>query len=115
MSAGQIQYEMGRAMEKNQKDVSAACTLKTGRDDDYFQIDNPVKVTVGDDYTITVPDGVHPGQEIFLWCAARTSGAATVDTTNGDNATLDAAGEFAVMRWTNSTIGWKKVAYATGV
>lgn len=116
MSAGNLQYELGRSYGMNKKSVTTTASLRVGRDDDLFQIDNPVEVTIGaSNFTITVPDGAFPGQELFIWCKSRTSGTVTVDTTTGDNGTLDAAAEFALFKWTESTNGWKKVAYASGV
>lgn len=115
-SPGNAQYELGRAYSLNKKAVTTTAELNTGRDEDMFQIDNPVEVTsTTSNYTVTVPNGVFPGQELFIWLKSTTSATVTVSTTTGDNATLDAAGEFALYKWTDSTNGWKKVAYASGV
>lgn len=115
-SPANIQYETLRAYILNKKAIAAAYTLKVGSDDDLFQIDNPVNVNVASTYTIIVPNGVESGQEIFFYVSARTgSEVVTVATTKGDDLTLDAVGEYACLKWLDSTTGWKKVYYTSGV
>lgn len=109
------QFSTLRSYDTNTLSVSAAVTLKVGRPADYFQIDNPINVNVADTYSITVLDGIKANQEIFFFVSARTSAkTVTVATTTGTDLTLDAVGEWAILRWTDSTTGWVKVAGATG-
>jgi len=119
MSAGNLQYELVRAYDTNEKAVAAATTIRVGRDEDFFQIDNPVNVDIASTYDITVPNGVQANQELFFFVTALTgSEAVSVKPTTPATAadlTLNAVGEWAILRWIDSTTGWVKVAYATGV
>lgn len=67
MSAGNLQFEWLRMLDTNKKTVTATCTLKVGTDDNFFQIDNPVIVAdPAAAVTITVPDGVKAGQQVYI-------------------------------------------------
>ena len=85
-------------------------TAKTGRVADGFQFDNVIRVTTASTYslTITVPDGVFYGQQLFVLFEVE-GGTETVDvtTTTGDDATqMTAAGGYWLGIWCGSTIGW---------
>jgi len=89
-------------------------TAKTGRDSDGFVIDRVIRVTTTATYsmTITVPNGVYYGQELYV--IFETEGSAeTVDvsTTTGDDATqMTAAGGYWLGKWAGSTIGWQTIS-----
>ena len=88
---------------------------KTGRAADNFITDRVIRVTTTSTYdmTITLPDGVAPGQQVLVIFVAE-GGTDTVDvsTTTGDDSTqLTAAGGWTIMQWSgNSTIGWLELA-----
>lgn len=89
-------------------------TAKTGRDSDGFVIDRVIRVTTTADYalTITVPDGVYYGQELYV--ILETLGddeTVDVSTTTGDDATqMTAAGGYWLGKWAGSTIGWQTIS-----
>ena len=115
MSNMNMFFRWNEALKKRRKEVSAACTIRTGRTADAFAVDNPVEITVGaNTYTVTVPDGIVLGQQIIFFCDSRTSGTVTVATTTGTDLTLDATGEWGILMWTDSTTGWVKMAGASG-
>lgn len=85
-------------------------TAKTGRAADNFIIDRVIRVTTTSTYsmTITVPDGVYYGQQLFVLFETE-GGTETVDvtTTTGDDATqMTAAGGYWLGIWCGSTLGW---------
>lgn len=88
-------------------------TAKTGRVADNFVVDKFIRVTTTATYsmTITVPDGVYYGQD--LWVLFEVEGSAeTVDvsTTTGDDATqMTGAGGYSHLVWHGPTIGWCQV------
>jgi len=84
MSAGNLQYELIRAYDLNKKTVTATCTIRTGLDSDYFQIDNPVVVEDPAANTIvTIPSGAFIGQEVYIVNKSNTSSKTiTVRVTN---------------------------------
>jgi hypothetical protein len=89
-------------------------TAKTGRVADSFKFDRVIRVTTTAtfDMTITVPDGVFYGQRLLVIFEVEASNE-TVDvtTTTGDNATqMTAAGDYSLLEWHGSTLGWAEVA-----
>lgn len=92
-------------------------TAKTGRTEDGFQFDSVIRVTTTSTYslTITVPDGVFYGQQLFILFEVE-GGTETVDvtTTTGDDATqITAAGGYWLGIWCGSTIGWTTLDSST--
>jgi len=91
-------------------------TAKTGRVADNFVADRVIEVTTTSGYnmTITVPDGVYYGQQ--LWVKFLTEGSGeTVDvtTTTGDDATqMTDDGGYWFGIWTGAETGWKTMAYS---
>lgn len=88
-------------------------TARTGRAADNFVFDYFIRVTTTATYsmTITVPDGVFYGQELWVLFEAEAS-AETVDvsTTTGDDATqMTGAGGYSHLVWHGGTIGWCQV------
>jgi hypothetical protein len=83
-SPGNTQYNTLRAFDLNKKTVTATCTLKVGADSDFFQIDNPVIVVdPAATTTITVPDGLFAGQEVFIANKSNSeSSAITISVTH---------------------------------
>lgn len=88
-------------------------TAKTGRTTDGFIFDIFIRVTTTSTFsmTITVPDGVYYGQQLHVLFEVE-AGTETVNatTTTGDNATqLTAAGDYSILEWHGSTIGWSEI------
>jgi hypothetical protein len=93
-------------------------TAKTGRATDDFVIDRVIRVTTTSTYsmTITLPNGVYYGQECLVIFEVEGN-AETVDVTasTGSSATqMSAAGNYSLLRWFGSTIGWAEIAQANG-
>jgi len=119
MSAGN-QYEWLRMLDKGKKTVIATCTLKVGTDDNLFMVDNPVIVAdPAADVTITVPDGVKAGQQVFI--ANKTnSGAKTLTlsvskhyTSSPETFTISTEGQCLLLMWDGerwSTMGGNATA-----
>lgn len=110
MTAGTHQFTRNRAFGLNEKVFTATGTLRTGRSDDTFIFDNPVKVTdPAADTTLTVPDGVEIGQQLFIvFTSDASSKTVTITTTTGDDGSLTAAGDYAAFHWCGATSGWQK-------
>ena len=89
-------------------------TAKTGRAADDFVIDRVIRVTSAADYAlvITLPNGVYYGQQLLVvFEVLGDDETIKVDVDTGTDATdLDAAGEWTVMQYLGSTIGWKELA-----
>ena len=88
-------------------------TAKTGRAADNFVVDKFIRVTStsGNSMTITVPDGVAYGQDLWVLFEVEAN-AETVDvsTTTGDDATqMTGAGGYSHLVWHGSTLGWCQV------
>ena len=116
MSANNIHLTLKKAYDLGVVNLTTSSTVttytaRTGRVDDGFVFDTHIKVTTtsGNNMTITVPDGVYPGQ--FLLVSFVTEGSAeTVDvtTTTGDDATqMTDDGGFWLGVWTDSVNGWQ--------
>ncbi len=89
-------------------------TAKVGSASDNFIVDAVIQVTTTSTFsmTITVPNGVYPGQELLVVFVAE-GGTETVatSTTLGDNGTsLTAAGGWTKMLWIDGTNGWIEMA-----
>ena len=89
-------------------------TAKVGSASDNFIVDAVIQVTTTSTFsmTITVPDGVYPGQELLVVFVAE-GGTETIatSTTTGDNGTsLTAAGGWTKMLWIDDTNGWIEMA-----
>ena len=84
MSAGNLQYELLRSYDMNKKTVIETCTFRVGTDSDFFMIDNPIIVEdPAASTTITVPDGVFVGQEVYIADKSNTSSSAiTISVTS---------------------------------
>ena len=62
-----LQYEWLRSLEINKRTVTGTYTVRTGRDSDFFVVDNPVDVAdPAADFTLTVPSGVRMGQQLLV-------------------------------------------------
>jgi len=88
-------------------------TARTGRASDGFIFDKFIRVTTTSTYsmTITVPDGVYYGQDLWVLFEVE-GGTETVDvsTTTGDDATqMTAAGGYSHLVWHGPTLGWAEV------
>ena len=106
MSAGNTQYNTLRAFDLNKKTVTATCTLKVGSGSNYFQIDNPVIVAdPAATTTITVPDGVFVGQEVYIATKTNTSSSTinisvtTHQTSTPETFTMSTEGQNLLLRW----------------
>lgn len=95
---------------------TATYTARTGGASDNFIIDRVIQVntTSGINVTITVPNGVYPGQQLLIECTANGGGTDTIDTTviaPGDPITQrDAVGEWSILMWVDDTNGWVQMA-----
>ena len=104
-----------RTVDLTTADGEITYTAKTGRAADNFITDAVIRVTTTSTFsmTITLPDGVAPGQQLLVILVVE-GGTETVDvsTTTGDDSTqLTAAGGWTIMQWSgNSTIGWLELA-----
>lgn len=59
----------------------------------------------GNDLTITVPNGVFPGQKLLI--VLKTLGddeTVTITVTTGDSSAMSAAGDFISMEWVDSSV-----------
>jgi len=107
MSAGNLQYETLRAYHLNRRIVTATCSIRVGRDSDFFIIDNPVIVEDPAATTvITVPNGVFVGQEVYIANMSNTSSSTvTVSVTTHYTSTPEvftistAEGQNLMLRW----------------
>lgn len=106
MSAGNLQYEIMRARDMNAKLVIATCTVKVGSDDNLFMIDNPVLVSdPAADVTITVPNGVKKGQQVYLACKTNsgskviTISVTTHYTSSPETFTITNEGQNLLLMW----------------
>ena len=93
-------------------------TARTGRPQDSFMADTVIRVTTteSNNMTITLPNGVEYGQEIYVIFEVEGSGE-TVDVTasTGDSATqMTAAGGFHYAKYSGPTLGWTKIAGDAG-
>lgn len=93
-------------------------TAKTGRAADDFVIDRVIRVTSASDYalTITLPNGVYYGQLLtVVFEVLGDDETIDIDVDTGTDSTqLDAAGEWTVMQYLGSTIGWLELATNAG-
>lgn len=115
MSAGNWFNTEQRAFNMRTKQLTTAdgtitYTAKTGRSTDDFIVDRVIRVTSIADYamTITLPDGVHYGQQcLVIFEVLGDDETVDVTTTTGDNATqMTAAGGYSNLMWTGDTLGW---------
>lgn len=94
-------------------------TARVGSSDDSFVVDAVIKIvttTDGNDLTITVPNGQYSGQRLLLiFDTLGDDETVTVTVTKGDTVTFDAEDEWVELLWVDSSVGWKKSRYATGV
>ncbi len=116
MSAGNFFNTEQRAFNLRTKVLTneSTYTMKMGSASDDFIVDRVVEVVTtaaGNNLTITVPDGVYPGQRLLI--ILKTLGddeTVTVTTTSGDDVAMSAAGDFVSMEWIDSTVsGWQTV------
>jgi hypothetical protein len=121
MSAANFFNTEKRAVELRTVDLTTSSSLttytaKTGRVTDNFVMDRVINVTTtsGNSMTITVPDGVYPGQ-LLLVSFVTEGNVETVDvtTTTGDDATqMTDAGGYWLGIWTDSVNGWATLKYS---
>jgi hypothetical protein len=121
MSAANFFNTEKRAVELRTVDLTTSSSLttytaKTGRVTDNFVMDRVINVTTtsGNSMTITVPDGVYPGQLLLVSFVTEGS-AETVDvsTTTGDDATqMTDDGGYWLGIWTDSVNGWATLKYS---
>jgi len=112
MSAGNEQYNHLRALILNRKVIDASYTVRVGSASDDFAIDNPLILTdPAADVTITVPDGIVEGQELYIEFSSNTdSKTLTLTTTTGDDESSSTATDFICLKWCG-TSGWQTIWY----
>jgi hypothetical protein len=121
MSAANFFNTEKRAVELRTVDLTTSSSLttytaKTGRVTDNFVMDRVINVTTtsGNSMTITVPDGVYPGQ-LLLVSFVTEGNVEHVDvaTDIGDDATqMTDAGGYWLGIWTDSVNGWATLKYS---
>jgi len=118
MSAANEQITHLRALDLNKKAVSSTFAVRTGRVVDNFVIDNPVDITSGSVYTITVPAGYKMGQKLLLVCTARTASmeaqvsVSAHETSDPEIFYFDAVDEYLYLVWTGTE--WSTISNSCG-
>lgn len=105
-SPGNAQYNLLRAYDLNKKVVTETCTLRVGTDSNFFLIDNPAIVKdPAAATTITVPDGVFVGQEVYIANMSNSEGSvltvsvSTHYTSSPETFTITNEGQNLLLRW----------------
>jgi len=113
MSIGNLDFEENRNATERTVTLTnkATYTVKVGTSSNDLKADKVINVTTtadGNDLVITVPDGLYGGQRLLInLVTLGDNETVTVTTTTGDDAVLDAAGDYIALEWTNSTSGWQ--------
>lgn len=94
----------------------ATYTVRIGRSTDNFIVDRVVNIVTtadGNDLTITIPDGLFPGQRLLIvWDTLGDNETVTI-TSTGSSPTFTGEDAYASLEWVNSTAGWVSLAAAT--
>ena len=121
MSAGNYFETKRKAYDLRTTTITNLSTysVRVGGASDNFIVDAVVKIVTtadGNNLTLTVPNGKYSGQRLILiFDTQGDDETVTVSVTTGDTVTFDAADEWVELVWIDSSIGWKKSRYATGV
>jgi len=115
-SAGNWFETRRKAHDLRTKEITTSSTVTTytarvGGTTYNFIEDRVIDVTTasGCDITITVPNGTYPGQRILInFVTEGNAETITVTCTTGDSSSLDTAGDYTSLEWTNSTSGWQE-------
>jgi len=103
---------------KTLTNLSTYSTRAGGAGDNFIEdsVISIVTIKDGNNLTLTVSNGTYSGQRLLLIFTTKGHDeTVTVTVTNGCTVTFDAANEFVELVWINSTVGWQKLRYATGV
>lgn len=126
MSVGNWFFTEARAFELRTKELTTSSTLttytaKTGRvattglRDGSGVIDRVIKVTTtsGNDITITVPNGLYPGQQLLIIFQAEGSDeTVTLTPDSGSLTNLTAYTGYSSLEWINSDVGWVTLSHS---
>ena len=112
MSASNWFLTRKKAHDINEVTVTGTYTVRVGRTTDGHKFDTVVNVTdPSANFTLTVPDGVYEGQELLVNLTSNSSSVTVTlsGTTGSFDGTLDAAGQYILGKWINSTVGWASI------
>ena len=98
------------AYELRETTVVDTYTVRVGGSNDGHHVDRVITITdPAAAFTITVPDGEYPGQQLlisFLSNASAVTVTVTASTGSAGDSTIDTAGDYMSMEWVNATAGW---------
>ncbi len=109
MSSGNLFTTRQSAFGLRTKVVNSTYTVRVGGDDDNFQVDRVINIVdPAADFTITVPAGIYPGQQLLITLTAHASASITItiDLAKGTDVALGDVGDYTSLEWINSVAGW---------
>ena len=116
MSAGNLFKTRREAFLYRTKAISGddevAYTIRVGSTSDGFMVDRVLNVTIVDFYgsiTVTVPNGIYPGQRLLINYVAEDAVCADevlVETDTGTDYALGEVGDYCTLEWIDSDTGW---------
>jgi len=97
-----------RAFDLRTKVVNAAYTVRVGTVANNFVVDRVINIVdPAADFTLTVPNGLYPGQQLMINLVSNgNSKTVTIDGNAAQDSTMATAGQYQISEWTNSTTGW---------
>ena len=117
MSAGNWFETRRSAFNLRTKGITATYTTRAGGSGNNFIEDRVVTVTdPAAGFTITVSNGTYEGQEFLAsFLSDASSVTVVVDPALGDTAnySMTAAGDYVLLQWVNSTVGWVTIKEVT--
>lgn len=118
MASGNWFETRRKAYDLREKAITAAYTTRAGGSGDTFIEDRVITITdPAASFTVSVSDGTYEGQELLIAFLSDASGVtitlaaiATSSATNTDLAgTVTTAGQYWMLMWVNSTVGWVSI------